>query len=719
MPEHFDWQTDDENDWPGQPTNIQRRRKRGRWRWLSLIIIALIVGVVVFWRARIAVQEAEEKHIEDVLSSQGLVENAVERSDTELFRTLLSGSDSSWAKAQQMLFANGWLGDLSAWGLGQKPVSSVVIGVELAPDLDEAVVTLVHRYSAAVSGPDAAIIELQEDRVFRRGARWLWSPPRAQFWGGDELAEIRTDYLMVAFPERDRPIIEPFVNDLDRMIKQMCLTSEIDCPADLKVQINFETHPESLIRFMNHTIDDGIYGTLLPAGGENFRINLPTPTLIGKPLDPSGYDTLARGYQAYIIGGLLSRHMDMACCLTEEIFRSTIRTRLAELDAIPERSIAQADKPIDPGLHLICLDDQSWAMDLYRMNPLEGSWQLLAQYEGLVNGYGSVGDSGLILFQKIPQAERVNIRLVRLVEDDEQILFERDLSFEAAALARTELREREEKLVLEIPRPDQGYSSYISFDLTRCDLAGCPIEFHDMIGRPVWSPDGEQLLIREYGRLWLREGYQNLPLGDGYAPFWVDEDTYGFLRTLGGEQFIILEDYSYPGSNDVVPGQTILASLDPLERPRDLGIGLVWPDMLDPDFWFILGFDVDRRGRASEALILGYDRQTQASQILIRSNHLNSLLFPPKGGGVATSYYDEIENHWAIRIYDHTVDKSETYPLPGSRYVDGPPVYRWSPDGRHIAMLQEGQLNLVEVGSGRLQPFQTPTAGCFQPFWSE
>jgi hypothetical protein len=85
---------------------------------------------------------------------------------------------------------------------------------------------------------------------------------------------------------------------------------------------------------------------------------------------------------------------------------------------------------------------------------------------------------------------------------------------------------------------------YFLLDLTTCDNGRCQIQ--TLFGRPVWSPDGQELLIEErpsrsqnaetYG-YWRRSlsrreeiGDIGAPVGIGYAPEWLDNNHYGYIR---------------------------------------------------------------------------------------------------------------------------------------------------------------------------------------------
>jgi hypothetical protein len=78
---------------------------------------------------------------------------------------------------------------------------------------------------------------------------------------------------------------------------------------------------------------------------------------------------------------------------------------------------------------------------------------------------------------------------------------------------------------------------YALTDLNRCDLEGCSLQ--ELLGRPVWSPDGTRLLVTAmdnvapYPTIWFGDGQANnlfLLSGGGDLPFWLDNETFGYIE---------------------------------------------------------------------------------------------------------------------------------------------------------------------------------------------
>lgn len=85
-------------------------------------------------------------------------------------------------------------------------------------------------------------------------------------------------------------------------------------------------------------------------------------------------------------------------------------------------------------------------------------------------------------------------------------------------------------LLMQTSHPDFGFTEFRLLNLDTCDKEECPLPVLD--GLPIWSPSGEQVILLGFDGLHLGDeaGEKAQRIGRGYAPFWVDDDTYGFLR---------------------------------------------------------------------------------------------------------------------------------------------------------------------------------------------
>lgn len=200
----------------------------------------------------------------------------------------------------------------------------------------------------------------------------------------------------------------------------------------------------------------------------------------------------------------------------------------------------------------------------------------------------------------------------------------------------------------------------------------------DAVGRPAPSQDGAS------------------PLHRGYAPFWLDEKTYGYVRfaseagTDSGEEVIIAsteddEPRRLFGTDD------LLAALPQADRPPQLFIRYVVPRPTNPDLLFALL--ADRMGR--EAYVFSFNRQSGEIDLRLRSTAYDgshSLDFSPDGRWLLVTGFDvsaagsEGSNSVSLHLHDIDQNWTETFVVNyPSAFAWG--TYDWSADGQWLATI--------------------------------
>ena len=113
----------------------------------------------------------------------------------------------------------------------------------------------------------------------------------------------------------------------------MCETlADINCANDLRLHIRLDKEPDSLL-------EANEIKNLLKAG---LRLNLPTPTLVGLPIDEAGYELLYTGYAVQVVTAVLAHQTEYDCCTHQLIFRVLRDYQLDQLGLQPW-PLAQAD----------------------------------------------------------------------------------------------------------------------------------------------------------------------------------------------------------------------------------------------------------------------------------------------------------------------------------------------------------------------------------------
>ena len=366
MSTNFDWQTEEDGAWNESERVVIEppARRPPPWRFILLILVALTVaGAVVYRQATQRIEAATAEVRADVLSSHRLILQAALQKDVELASSLLSGRDPRWTEAQRQLVAQGLLVDRGVFGLRMPPGPApapddvpqggdapVAVAVTVDPDFHAAELLFEQDYLVETGRAATQTVTLQQTAVYRQGSqRWLLAPPEREFWG--DRNSIQGDILTVSYPVRDEAIVERLADDLDAIVADMCrVLSDLNCPADLQVHLRLETSPASLVAAADPA-------TLLTG---SLRLEMPSPTLIGMPLDEAGYVALYRGYATQLASALITNLVGWECCEHAPIYQALLDYQLSQLDLRPW-PVAAAD-------HLRILDEE------VSLNNLLGPW---------------------------------------------------------------------------------------------------------------------------------------------------------------------------------------------------------------------------------------------------------------------------------------------------------------------------------------------------------
>ncbi len=214
-------------------------------------------------------------------------------------------------------------------------------------------------------------------------------------------------------------------------------------------------------------------------------------------------------------------------------------------------------------------------------------------------------------------------------------------------------------------------------DLGVCHEDGCSRELLE--GRPMWSPDGRQMLleVREpaTGRVESRtrdlyragqQGQNGVQVGSGYSPFWVDSSHYGYLST-GGEG---IELERWPELEQEV---VIAATAD--------DVGYVVAESADfmalPDVNGVQRLELERV-RASP---------TDPRLLLVQASYPSAI----GSGNTGANYL------FSVRLAPDLKSSEQIKLLVDA---NGGLTFELSPTGRWVAVSSEGEWMLIDLESG-------------------
>ena len=302
------------------------------------------------------------------------------------------------------------------------------------------------------------------------------------------------------------------------------------------------------------------------------------------------------------------------------------------------------------------------------------------------------------------------------------------------------------------------------FDLLNCDsAAGCPNQ--EIPGIPLWAPDGHRALFMadpnsqfDLLRIELRtvlfyseelndaappfylgerldflgsepviHAQALAPAGRGYAPFWLDDNTFGYVTGAGNPTARGGSRVMTVSLDDNEP-QLLFSLSDLLEgfeanpsflRQSWIQYLMVHPD--NPDRLFVMVFSAEDR----RAHLLRYDHSSGEVQDLLSSGFManHTLSLSPDSrflvlGGTKEAFPASSEESALLQVYDLQRDEVMPFLSPAA---DFPPfaTYDWSLDGQWLALLLDnGLAGIFSPESRQLRLIATPEGECENPAWT-
>lgn len=333
----FDWKTEEDRDSPivepEQGPALPPRRRRLLFLFLALL---LFVAGGLFWGYRVTEEHLAQTNARvkrDVRASHELVKEAARHSDLELFQRFLSSADPDWTRAQKQIVADDlWL-QRPVLGLQWQSSVTSSAAITLSADLLEAEVVSRETYAPRGDAPSDDPLTFLQTFVYRLGPdRWLYAPPRADFWG--ETQTTRLSRLRLIYPARDEAIAQRLAQDLNGVVERACgELPDLRCSDEYRLGLDFSSDAGQLLV--------GSPGAM-PLWGQA-TLALPTPTLVGIPQDQAAYEALFRGYAVHVAATAVADQVGWECCEKGLFFQALLQQQLQRLELLPPVSAEAAD----------------------------------------------------------------------------------------------------------------------------------------------------------------------------------------------------------------------------------------------------------------------------------------------------------------------------------------------------------------------------------------
>ncbi len=522
MSSDFDWRVETDPTWPRNEVSPEPGAVQTKSLWLKIGLLLMILSLcVAYFIAHNRANQVETAVHTDIIAAHDLIWQAAQRGDKELFNSLLL------IKSQQQ-----WQGPATfshnpfnrpQLDLALQPQSSQIITVAVAPSLDTAQVIAEQQYKTAVGDP----VSLHHTYIYQQqDDRWLLSAPDAAFWG--ELQQTETEQLVINYPARDAPLVQQLAADLNQLLNQLCQRPNISCQSVLPLNVNLNTA--------------GPASSRMPLFRTAF---LPTPSLLGVPVDESGYQPLFRYYGRHLAdllwqllpgegsGELMNNGRFAQAAWNQYLIEHNVRTW-------PPSNASSPPTWPDTTLAALCLNQEHTGLDWWHYQPQTAVWHKKQSLHA-ISSLLPLANGAFLLQQKSDQQTKW---LLTWPEGKYQIIHDsapndaQIVPYSDGLQLRLLSRETDDVLLLDIPT---------------CRSSAC--EWQIAPETVFVSPNGRQQLSQHGFHLIHDKGDESPPTTspNAFAPFWLQDRFYGYLRPLPGSSADIQVFIRNTNNNETYP----------------------------------------------------------------------------------------------------------------------------------------------------------------------
>jgi hypothetical protein len=268
--------------------------------------------------------------------------------------------------------------------------------------------------------------------------------------------------------------------------------------------------------------------------------------------------------------------------------------------------------------------------------------------------------------------------------------------------------------------------SYVALlDLEQC-AESC--SWLELAGFPAWSPNGRQTILIEMLPLNNNsipllfradgDGRQPIPVGAGISPFWLDDDTYGYLPADSPQRIITKVVIASTGDDRL---RTLLTADDLLTAVPQAtgGSRLILQQAVTSPAAPGLLFVTARDEVTNEAYLFAYDwRSGSVSRLLALAGRPSGYwtMAPSLDGRWLTVLLNNREKYTTAYFYDLIDARAQEYQLYASLFnvFD---LNNWSADEQWLARLHPDGLILMAPAAGYQYLAPHHFSGCVAVAW--
>jgi hypothetical protein len=729
----FDWRTEGDDPLTPESPRPQPAAPKHRWLiWLSLTAVIILSGFLVYYQLNQRVDAAHAEIEADVLAAFYLAQQALIQGDPELLATVLSRQDQQWYREWQAVAENGRYPPaipplLTAAG------DVEVVAVHLSSQLDAAEIVWQRPYRRQSANSGSDHVWLQGIDFYHKTNRgWLWMPPEEDYWG--DWQSQTGHYLHLMYPERDEAFAAGLATALDDLLQTWCeggLPAQLECPTRPPWNLRLARNPEALnnVNLANQGRPPTLSASSLPLPA------LPSPSLLGWPVDEAGQEALRRHYGLQLGTALIQYNVQHY----ERLFgRSEIVSILGQmglLDWPPPVALPPPATAVTDDLVVHCTTAAGGR--LWQYDRLGDAWQPLLPQQLFYEFMPWPGGEGFFLGSREETAAGLEVTFSRYLDGRLFPIYQ----FQPAAAAHSGrpyefgglLRRGQDnsQLMLLVGSADARQRYWL--DGAGCTASDCPLtRLDDTLNGMGWSPDGRYGFVQERNGFWLIDETGEQLRSLNMPGTWLDNERFAYVtwptRFLPGAQVapeLVIVAVSPDEPDWVIPLADLLAQQG---AGQNLFLGTVLANPVDRDSLVLMGtrvwFDTGPQDTRYYFALLELD-QPAAKLTLLPTNIQWPETFPtisPDGRWlILIGPRDDLP---ILELVDLQQEAGWYAPLATSADLVASLPWQWghlpvtlAPDGRTLAVLYAGIIHLFDLVTGEPAALVPPQPGCMNLAW--
>ncbi|MCI0581040.1 MAG: hypothetical protein L0332_20345 [Chloroflexi bacterium] len=353
---------------------------------------------------------------------------------------------------------------------------------------------------------------------------------------------------------------------------------------------------------------------------------------------------------------------------------------------------------------LMCAEGRGGANNLYRYDLARESWSVDLADRDFVVMSGLPDGSGVALVEQFITNDQLALALWQ--DGREQPVITGRTFYYSTGLMDPTGR----FLALAGYGPGDELAAVNLADLTTCHSLGCSLS--PVNGLPIWSPGGAHTILIERYEFSSFQPETTLFRGDrlgqlvkqvgiGREPFWLDEQTYGYLRTISLLGDVVVATVWDDAPRVVLPADKLATAVPGLIDPEEWYISHATAHPSHPSLFFVTVVDIPGR---QEFLVRYNWESDEATLLLTRENRTGGLLqplFSPDGRWLVVqtdTFNDDLNQRLSdYYLYDIAQEKVTTLQIDHTTIF---PIGDWTTDGQWFVQGGNGYLILTNPAAG-------------------